>query len=288
MSLVVKSKEINCRWCHKYAQLQYAQPKREGSLPSFLEGQIYSPGKTSITSLCWPCSAVPAWDNHRTLQRQPHGKIVTSLEWHPTTPSTAKARCQTDNKEAFQEVVQKLPFQPCPELGHKHQLFRKQKDAGFFHYCNINKLLLEQQELKTPNFLQTWVWFFCLLLPPIVLTEVTLAHLFYFHLTGDSTSPSQSSTVIFECQPVLQNHNKQELTVTERMWGGVSYSLPILIVLQLQLFLTRFILFKPGWNWPVAWKLPGKKEQLQKLWLPTTVQCFLAVKIIYTITFNFG
>lgn len=159
MLLVVKRKEINCRWCHKYAQLQYAQPKCEGSLPSFLEGRICSPGKTSITSLCWPCSAVPAWDNHRTLQRQLHGKIFNLQEKHPTIPSTAKATCQTD-KKAFQEVFPKLPFQTCPELGHEHQRFWKQKDARFFHHCNRNKLLLEQQELKTPSFLQIWVWLF--------------------------------------------------------------------------------------------------------------------------------
>lgn len=70
--------------------------------------------------------------------------------------STTKPTRQTDNKEAFQ----KLPFQPCPELGHEHQCFWKQNDARFFHYCNINKLLLEQQKLRMPNFLQTWVWLF--------------------------------------------------------------------------------------------------------------------------------
>lgn len=190
MLLVVKGKEINSRWCHKHAQLQYAQPEREGSLPSFLEGWIYSPGRTSITSLCWACSAVPTWDNHRTLRRQPHGKIFSLQEEHPTIPSTAKAMCQTHNKEAFQEVFPKLPFQPCPELGHEHQCFWKQKDVRFLHFCNINKLLLEQQELETPNFLQTWVCLFVSSSPPRVLTEVTLTLLFYFHPNGDSNSPS--------------------------------------------------------------------------------------------------
>lgn len=152
MLLVVKSKEINCRWCHKYAQLQYAQPKTWG-FPSLLSKRSDLQSREDIHHFL--VLTLQCKDNPRTLQRQPHGKIFSLLEQHSATPSTAKATCQTD-KEAFQ----KLPFLPCPELGHEHQCFWKQKDARFFHYCNINKLLLEQNKLNMPNFLQIWVWLF--------------------------------------------------------------------------------------------------------------------------------
>lgn len=135
--------------------------------------------------------------------------------------------------------------------------------------CQILSVLQYKQtssqatELKTHCF---QVCLFIILLLPMVLTEVTLGLLFYLHPTGDSISPSLSTAVTFECQPVPPSHNEQwTVSLSQRMWGGASYSVPILMKLQLQLFLTFRLLFKPGWNWPVAWKLPGKEEQLQKL-----------------------
>lgn len=62
--------------------------------------------------------------------------------------------------------------------------------------CQILTLLQYKQaaswvtRIKDTQFLTDSSLAFCLLLPPIVLTEVTLALLFYFHPTGDSTSPS--------------------------------------------------------------------------------------------------
>lgn len=70
-------------------------------------------------------------------------------------------------------------------------------------------------------------------------------------------NPALSYLSVNQC---CQTRINNKLTVTERMWGGVSYSLPNLIGLQLQLFLTFLILFKPGWNWPVAWKLPERRD----------------------------
>lgn len=62
--------------------------------------------------------------------------------------------------------------------------------------CHILWLLQYKQaaswakRIKTTKFLPDLSLAFCLLLPLRVLTEVTLALLFYFHPTGDSTSPS--------------------------------------------------------------------------------------------------
>lgn len=218
-------------------------------------------------------------------QPQDTAKATTWKDLHFTgvASSTAKAKCQTDNKEAFQKVLLKLPFQPCPELGHEHQRFWKQKDARFFHYCNINKLLLEQQELDT-EFLTDLSLAFCLLLPPIVLTEVTLALLFYFHPTGDSTSPSQSSTVIFECQPVLPNHNKQR---THCHWENVrgclllasnSYGVAITVIFDISYSFQAWMKLASGLE------ATRKEGTIAATLIPYYCSVFLAVKIIYTIT----
>jgi len=62
--------------------------------------------------------------------------------------------------------------------------------------CQILSVLQYKQaasqatESKTPGFLETQVCLFVIVLPPIVLTQVTLAFLFYLHQIGESISPS--------------------------------------------------------------------------------------------------
>lgn len=62
--------------------------------------------------------------------------------------------------------------------------------------CQILSLLQYKQtaswatKIKDAQFLTDLTLAFCLLFPTLVLTEVTLAVLFYFHPTGDSISPS--------------------------------------------------------------------------------------------------
>lgn len=98
-------------------------------------------------------------------QPQDTAKATTWKDCHFTRVAShhsfhSKSKVPNWQQGSISRSGSKAALPTLPRVRSQTSTFSETEDAGFFQNCNINKLLLEQQELKTPNFLQTWVWLF--------------------------------------------------------------------------------------------------------------------------------
>lgn len=170
MLLVVKSKEINCRWCHKYTQLQYAQVNPEGSLPSFLEGQIYSPGKTSST----PCADLQC--SPRLGQPQDTAQATTWKDLQfAGVASHHSSHSKSNMPNWLQGSISKAALPALPRVRSWTSMFLETEGCQILWLLQYKQAASSATRTKDAQFLTDLSLAFCLLLPPIALTEVTLA-----------------------------------------------------------------------------------------------------------------
>lgn len=168
MSLVVKRKERNCRWCHKYALLQYVQPKCEVSLLPFWKVRF-----TAQERHPWlPRAHLSMQPNHRTLWKDVVCCSSIPSSFHSNSNSPKWQGCSTRN--ISNAVLSTLPWVRSLTWG-----FLETEGCQIISVLQYKQAASQATELKAHSFLQTRVCLFVILLPPSVLREANLALLFH-------------------------------------------------------------------------------------------------------------
>lgn len=219
MSLLVKSKEMNCRWCHKYALLQYTDPKREGSLPSYWKVRFTV--QRRHPSL--PCAALSVQSQPGTTIECCKGSAPKDLQFAGVASHHSfhnKSNPPNRQQGTMTRSISKGVPPILPRVRSLASMVLEVEGCQILWVLQYKQAALQATELQIASFLQTQVCLFVILLP---------SHSPHRHNSGSPVLPPPNwrkhlPQLMESCHtwvpPELPSHNEQ-WTVSQRECEGV-------------------------------------------------------------------